>query len=152
MAAPTVTWVQVISNNAYTSIQSHNFGTVTAGSWSVAKVIRPKVATNSIQSCKWWLYDATGVRSGSADTVGTGQSWAHRVTATATYVTVSTTSPVGSATYGTEMPQSTGSGYAYSAVAYNGYGDYVYLIVKVATAAGDGAWTAWGYQLKYSYT
>ena len=151
MAAPTVTWVQVISNNAYTSIQSLNFGTVTAGSWSVQKVIRPKVATNSIQSCKWWLYDATGVRSGSADTVGTGQSWAHVITTTATYVTVSSTSPLASAGI-TEMPESTGSGYAYSAVAYGGYGDYVYLGVKVATAAGDGAWTAWGYQLKYSYT
>jgi hypothetical protein len=151
MAAPVVTWVQVISNNAYTSIQSLNFGTVTAGSWSTAKVIRPSVATNSIQSCKWWLYDALGARSGSADTVGTGQSWAHGITITGTYVTVSTTLPKASAGY-TEMPESTGSAVSYAAVSYGAYGNYVYLGVKVATAAGDGAWTAWGYQLKYSYT
>jgi len=151
MAAPTVTWVQVISNNAYSSIQSLNFGTVTAGSWSTQKVIRPKVATNSIQSCKWWLYDVLGSRSGSADTVGTGQSWAHGYAATGTYVTVSTTAPKGSAGL-TEMPESTGSAISYAAVSYGAYGNYVYLAVKVATAAGDGAWTAWGYQLKYSYT
>lgn len=50
-----------------------------------------------------------------------------------------------------EVPQSTGSGVAYSAVA-PGYGDFVLLVIKVPSAAGDGAHTAWGYQLKYSYT
>ena len=132
-----------------------NFGTITAGAWSVQQCIRPKVTTNSIQSAKWWFYDIAGVRSAASVGVGTAGSWKHFLTATGTYVTVSSTAPKGSAGISgswTEVPESTGSGYAYSAVAAAAYGDFVYFTLKIPSAAGDGAHTAWGYQLKYSYT
>ena len=153
MAAPSITWYELTgttSGPSYTSIASLNFGTITAGVWSIPQCIRPKVATNSIQSAKWWMYDTAGSRSSASVAMGTAGSFKHRLTATGTYVKPSGFSA--SNTWGTEMPESTGSGYAYSAVSGGAYGDFVYLAVYVHSAAGDGAHTAWGYQLKYSYT
>lgn len=100
-----------------------------------------------------------GVRSGVETSVGSAAGWRHYMTITGTYVTVSATGPKGSANLTAggsvkwkRMPQTTGSGVAYSAVSSGAYGDYVYYAIKVASAAGDGAHTLWGYQLKYSYT
>jgi len=153
MAAPSITWYEVTgttSSATYSTIASLNFGTVTAGAWSVVQCVRPKVATNSIQSAKWWFYDIAGTRSAASTGMGTAGGWLHHITATGTYVKPSGITP--SSSWGTEMPESTGSGYAYSAVSAGAYGDFVYLAIKVPSAAGDGAHTAWGYQLKYSYT
>ena len=153
MAAPTIAWKELTGTTTgptYTSIASLNFGTVTANAWSIPQCIRPKVSTNSIQSAKWWLYDAAGSRSAASVAMGTAGGFMHRMTVTDTYVKPS--GVTASDTWGTESPESTGSGYAYSAVSDATYGDFVYLAVKVNSAAGDGAHTAWGYQLKYSYT
>jgi len=156
VAAPSISWFRCTkSAPTYSAIDSLNFGTVTAGLWSVQQCIRPKIATNSIQSAKWWMYDSVGLRSAAAVSVGTVASWKHFMTQTGTYVTVSSTSPNGSAAVSDswdEVPETTGSGVAYSAVSAAAYGDFVYLTLKVPSAAGDGAHTAWGYQLKYSYT
>ena len=156
MAAPSISWYRCTkSGPTYSAITSLNFGTVTAGAWSVQQCIRPNVATNSIQSAKWWFYDVGAQRSGASVGVGTANSWKHFMTITGTYVTVSATAPKGSADVSgswQEVPQSTGSGVAYSAVSSGAYGAFVYFTLKVPSAAGDGAHTAWGYQLKYSYT
>ncbi len=152
MAAPAITWMELTgttSGPGYASIASLNFGTVTANAWSVVQCIRPKVATNSIQSAEWWIYDTAGLRSSASVAMGTAGGFKHRMTITSTYVKPS--GITASDTWATESPESTGSGYAYSAVA-PGYGDFVYLAVKVNSSAGDGAHTLWGYQLKYSYT
>lgn len=155
MAAPSIGWYRVRGNNTHTSIASLDFGTITAGAWGVQQCIHPKVATNSIQSAKWWLYDATGVRSGAATSVGSAEGWLHYMTVTSTYVTVTAASPKGSAgitAAWTQVPETTGSAVAYPDCSDAAYGEYVYLVLKIPTAAGDGAHTAWGYQLKYSYT
>ena len=159
MAAPSISWFRCTkSGPTYSAITSLNFGTVTAGAWSVEQCIRPKVATNSIQSAKWWFGDQEGLRSGAAVTVGSA-TWLHYMTITGTYVTVSATGPKGSANITAggsakwkSVPRTTGSGVAYSATSSGAYGDFVYFVIKVPSAAGDGAHTAWGYQLKYSYT
>ena len=157
MAAPVITWFRCTkSGPTYSAITSLNFGTITAGAWSVQQCIRAKVATNSIASAKWWMYDKTATWSGVAKSVGTAASWRHFMTVTNTYITVTSATPKGSAGLSAagwkEVPQSTGSGVAASAVAAAAYGEFTYFAIHVATAAGDGAWTAWGYQLKYSYT
>jgi hypothetical protein len=155
MAAPSISWFRCRNTSTYSAITSLNFGTVTAGAWSVQQVIRPKVAVNSIQSAKWWFYDVAGVRSAASTGMGSAAGWLHYMTATSTYVTVSATSPKGSAgitAAWTQMPETTGSGVAYADVSDAAYGEFVYLTLKVPSAAGDGAHTAWGYQLKYSYT
>jgi len=152
MAAPTITWRELTATTtgpSYASIASLSFGTVTANAWSVVQCVSPKVATNSIQSCKIWLYDVAGSRSSASVAMGTGGSFVHRMTVTGAYVKPS--GLTASATWGTESPESTGSAYSYAAVSA-AYGEYIYLAVQVNSAAGDGAHTAWGYQLKYSYT
>jgi len=156
MAAPSIAWFRCTdSAPTYSAIASLNFGTITAGAWSVQQCIRPKVTNNSIQSAEWWFYDVGAVRSAASVGVGTADDWKHFMTVTDTYVTVSATSPKGSASISgawSEVPQTTGSGHAYSAVSDAAYGDFTYFTLKVPSAAGDGATTAWGYQLKYSYT
>jgi len=153
MAAPVIVWRKLtgtVSGPSYASIASLDFGTVTAGMWSLKQCVAPKVTVNSIQSCKWWLYDVNAVRSGASEGIGTADGWLHRMTVTATYIKPSAAMP--SAGWGTESPQTTGSAYAYPAIAPGAYGRFTYLALKVASAAGDGATTSWGYQLKYSYT
>ncbi len=154
MAAPTIKWRLCggsASSVSYSSIQSLDFGTVTAGAWSQFKVVQPAVATNSIQSCKWWLSDIGAQRSSTSESVGTGAGWIHKFTFNASAPVVCSAT-VASATPGTESPESSGSAASYNAVAPAAYGDFIALFLKVASAAGDGATTAWGYQLKYSYT
>lgn len=153
MAAPSIAWYRLTGTTTgptYSAIDSLDFGTITAGAWGYVQCIVPKVTNNSIQSCKWWMYDVEAQRSGAPVSVGTAGGFTHRMTATDTYVKPSGISA--SATWGTESPESTGSGYSYPAVTINTYGDFVLLALKVASAASDGAHTAWGYQLKYSYT
>jgi hypothetical protein len=157
LAAPVITWFRCTkSGPTYSAITSLNFGTITAGAWSVQQCIRAKVATNSIQSAKWWFYDIKGVRSAASVGMGTVGGFRHFMTVTNTYVTVTSTTPKGSAGLSAagwkEVPESTGSGVAASAVAAAAYGEFTYFSIKVPSAAGDGAHTAWGYQLKYSYT
>ena len=151
MAAPTIQWFKVTGTTTaptYASIASLDYGTVTAGTFSLVQAVTPKVATNSIQSAELWMYDTAGTRSAASVAMGTAGGFVHRVTATGTYVKPSGVTP--SATWGTEMPESTGSGYAYSAVSDASYGDFIMLAVKVPSAAGDGAHTAWGYQLNWA--
>ena len=151
MAAPTIQWFKMTGTTTaptYASIASLDYGTVTAGTFSLVQSVTPKVATNSIQSAELWMYDTAGVRSAASVAMGSAGSFTHRVTATGTYVKPSGVTP--SATWGTEMPESTGSGYAYSAVSDAAYGDFIMLAVKVPSAAGDGAHTAWGYQLNWA--
>ncbi len=153
MAAPTITWRRVTGSAgaaAYASIQSLDFGTVTAGAWSYAKVIRPKVTVNSIQSCKWWLSDIGAVRSAASESVGTAAGWLHKFSFNASAPAVCSATKA-SAGFGTESPESTGSAASYPAVAPNSYGRFIALALKVASAAGDGATTAWGYQLNRIY-
>ena len=161
MAAPSISWYRVrgaIGAPTYSAIASLNFGTVTAGQWSVQQAIRPKVAVNSIQSAEWWFNDIDGIRSAAATTVGTAQGWKHFMTIYQTSSAAGAKSaggPKGSAGVSgswQEVPQSTASGVAYSATSAAAYGDVAVFTVRVPTAAGDGAHTAWGYQLKYSYT
>jgi len=154
MAAPTITWRQCTGSAgsaAYVSIQSLNFGTVTAGAWSNNMVVAPKVTVNSIQSCKWWLSDIGAQRSAASESVGTAAGWTHKFSLNASAPVVCSTTKA-SAGFGTESPESSGSAASYAAVAPNNYGNFIALALKVASAAGDGATTAWGYQLKYSYT
>ena len=154
MAAPSISWYRLTgttSGPTYSAIASLDFGTVTAGTWSSPQAVRPKVAINSIQSAKIWLYDVGAVRSAASVGIGTAGAWEQRMTVTDTYVKPSGIAAL-STGWGTESPESTGSGYAYSAVSDATYGDFIYLGLKVPSAAGDGAHTAWGYQLKYSYT
>ena len=154
MAAPTIVWRQCTgsaSSVAYASIASLNFGTVTAGAWSTVKVVAPYVTVNSIQSCKWWLSDIGAQRSATSESIGTAAGWTHVFTFSAS-APVQCSSTVASAGFGTESPESTGSAASYAAVAPAAYGQFIALALKVASAAGDGLTTAWGYQLKYSYT
>ena len=154
MAAPTIAWKQCTgsaSSVAYASIASLNFGTVTAGLWSYMKVVRPKVTVNSIQSCKWWMYDIGAQRSGASESIGTGAGWTHKFKFT-TKAPSACSATKASAGFGTESPESSGSAASYNAVSPNNYGDFVILALKVASAAGHGLTTNWGYQLKYSYT
>ena len=154
MAAPTIVWRQVTgsaSSAAYASIASLNFGTVTAGAWSYWKVVAPKVTVNSIQSCKWWLSDIGAQRSAASESVGTAAGWVHKFTMNASAPAICSATKA-SAGAGTESPESSGSAASYAAVAPAAYGQFIGLCLKVASAAGDGATTAWGYQLKYSYT
>jgi len=152
MAAPTIVWRQCTGSAAsvaYASIASLNFGTVTAGAWSYLKVVRPKVTVNSIQSCKWWLSDIGAQRSGASVSLGTGAGWVHKFKfSTAAPAACSATKA--SAVFGTESPESSGSAASYAAVAPNNYGNFIVLALKVASAAGDGATTAWGYQLNWA--
>jgi len=154
MAAPTITWRRITgsaASAAYASIQSLDFGTVTAGAWSYVKVVAPKVTVNSIQSCKWWLSDIGAQRSAVSESVGTGAGWIHKFSMNASAPVVCSETKA-SAGFGTESPESTGSAASYAAVAPAAYGQFIALCLKVASAAGDGSTTAWGYQLKYSYT
>ena len=154
MAAPTIEWRQCTGSHAsvaYVSIATLDFGTVTAGLWSHFKVVKPKVTVNSIASCKWFMGDVTATFSGSPLDIGTTGNWVHKTIFTdSTCVQCSDT--VASAGTGTASPESSGSAMSYNAVAPGAYGDFIVLSLKVASAAGDGATTAWGYQLKYSYT
>lgn len=167
MAAPSIAWYRLTKATAgtYSAITSLNFGTVTAGAWSVMRVVRPKVTVNSIQSAEWWFSDIAGVRSAASVGMGTANSWKHFMTIYGTYTAAraivgatagyTAASPKGSAGVSgsfKEVPQSTGSGVAYSATSLNAYGDVCVFTIKVPSAAGNGAHTAWGYQLKYSYT
>ena len=156
MAAPVISWYRCTkSGPTYSAITSLNFGTITAGTWGVDQAIRPKVATNSIASAKWWFYDAKATRSAASVGVGSAAGWKHYMTITGTYVTVTSTTPKGSAgitAAWNQFPETTGSAVAYSATSSGAYGDWMYVVIKVPSAAGDGATTAWGYQLKYSYT
>lgn len=148
MAAPVITWRQVTGSAgspAYASIASLNFGTVTAGAWAFVKVVRPKVTVNSIQSCKWWLSDIGAVRSGASVSIGTAAGWAHRFKFSSG-APAQTSATRGSAGFGTESPESSGSAASYPAVAPNNYGNFIALALKVASAAGDGATTAWGFE------
>jgi len=154
MAAPTIVWRQITGSAAapaYASLASLDFGTVTAGAWSHIKVVAPKVTVNSIQSCEWWLSDIGAQRSAVSESIGTGAGWTHKYSLNASAPVVCSDT-VGSAGFGTEFPESTASGVSYAAVAPGAYGQFMAIEVKVASAAGDGATTAWGYQLKYSYT
>lgn len=149
MAAPTIVWRQCTGSAgsvAYASIASLNFGTVTAGLYSLCKVVRPKVTVNSIQSCKWWLSDIGAQRSGASESIGTSAGWVHRYDFSTGAPTVCSATK-GSATFGHESAESSGSAASYAAVAPNNYGNFIALCLKVASAAGDGATTAWGYQL-----
>lgn len=153
MAAPSIAWYRLSGTTSaptYSAITSLNFGTVTAGMWSKAQCVRPKISTNSITSAKWWLYDVAASRSSASVGIGTAGGWIHRMDITQTYVKASTLAV--SAAWGHESPQSTTSALSYSSVAPAAYGDFVYFAVRPASAAGDGAHTAWGYQLKYSYS
>ncbi len=154
MAAPTIEW-RLCGGSAssvnYSSIASLDFGTVTAGCWSQGKVVQPKVTVNSIQSCKWWLSDIGAQRSAVSESVGTGAGWIHKFSLNASAPVVCSAT-VMSAGFGTESAESSGSGASYAAVSPGNYGQFIALALKVASAAGDGATTAWGYQLKYSYT
>ncbi len=154
MAAPVITWRQCTGSAAsvaYASLASLNFGTVTAGAWGYIKVVRPKVTVNSIQSCKWWMSDIGAQRSGASESIGTGAGWTHKYDFS-TGAPKACSATKASAGFGHESPESSGSAASYNAVAPNNYGDYIALALKVASAAGDGATTAWGYQMKYSYT
>jgi hypothetical protein len=155
MAAPTITWRRVTGSAgaaAYASIQSLDFGTVTAGAYSYWKVVRPKVTVNSIQSCKWWLSDIGATRSAASESIGTAAGWYHGFTLNASAPAICSATKASAGLNGTESPESSGSAASYAAVAPNNYGNFIGLCLKVASAAGDGATTAWGYQLKYSYT
>lgn len=154
MAAPTITWRRVTGSAAaaaYTSILSLDFGTVTAGAWSYWKVVAPKITVNSIQSCKWWLSDIGAQRSSTSEAIGTNAGWIHKFTLNTSAPAVCSETKA-SAGAGTESPESSGSAASYDSVSPNNYGQFIALCLKVASAAGDGATTAWGYQLKYSYT
>jgi hypothetical protein len=149
MVAPTITWRQVTGSAgapAYASIASLNFGTVTAGTYSYCKVVRPKVTVNSIQSCKWWLSDIGAQRSGASESIGTAAGWVHKYDFSTGAPKVCSATK-GSAGFGHESPESSGSAASFNAVSPNSYGDFIALCLKVASAAGDGATTAWGYQL-----
>jgi hypothetical protein len=106
---------------------------------------------NSIQSCKWWLNDIGASRSGASESLGTAAGWTHKFAFTST-APAACSATKASAGFGTESPESSGSAASYPAVAPNNYGEFIILALKVASAAGDGATTAWGYQMKYSYT
>ncbi len=154
MAAPVIEW-RLCGGSAssvnYSSIASLDFGTVTAGAWSNGKVVAPKVTVNSIQSCKWWLSDIGAQRSSASESIGTGAGWLHKFSLNAS-APVMCSATKASAGFGTESPESSGSAASYAAVAPNNYGQFIALALKVASAAGDGSTTAWGYQLKFSYT
>jgi len=155
MAAPTIVWRRVTGSAgsaAYASIASLDFGTVTAGAYSYWKVVRPKVTVNSIQSCKWWMSDSVGVRSAAAASVGAAAGWYHGYTLNASAPAVCKATKASAGGDGTVSPITTGAAQSYAAVAPNSYGQFIALCLKVASAAGDGATTDWGYQLKYSYT
>jgi len=147
MAAPTITWRSCAGSAgsvAYSSILSLDFGTVTAGAYSNWKVVRPKVTVNSIQSCKWWLSDTAAVRSGAAASIGTANDWYHGYTMNASAPAVCSATKATAAARGAASPETSGSAASYAAVAPNSYGQFIGLCLKVASAAGDGATTAWG--------
>lgn len=153
MAAPVIEWRRVTgsaASAAYASIQSLDFGTVTANAWSYFKVVRPKVTVNSIQSCKWWLSDIGAQRSAASESVGTGAGWVHKFTLNSSAPAVCSSTKA-SAGAGTESPESSGSAASYASVSPNNYGDFIALALKVGAAAGDGATTAWGYQLVWAF-
>jgi len=154
MAAPTVVWRQVTgsaASPAYASLASLDFGTVTAGAWSHVKVVTPKVTVNSIQSCIWWMNDVGATRSAVSEGVGSASGWTHKYSVNASAPVVCSDT-VASAGFGATFPETTGSGVSYAAIAPDNYGSFVAIAIKVASAAGDGLTTAFGYQLKYSYT
>ncbi|MFH1328632.1 MAG: hypothetical protein ABIH76_07330 [Candidatus Bathyarchaeota archaeon] len=155
MAAPVITW-RLVGGSAgapsYTSILSLDFGTVTAGAYSNWKVVRPKITVNSIQSCKWWMSDSVAANAGSAESIGAAKGWYHGYTLNASAPAICEATKASAGGDGTVSPITTGAAQSYAAVAPNSYGQFIGLNLKVASAARDGATTAWGYQLKYSYT
>lgn len=156
MAAPTITWRKCTGSAGsvtYTSILSLDFGTVTAGAYSNWMVVRAKVTVNSIQSCKWWLSDTAAVRSAAPASIGTADGWYHGYTLNASAPAICATLKASNTGKGAESVEtSAGGGVSLTAVAPNSYGQFIGLCLKVASAAGDGATTDWGYQLAYSYT
>lgn len=156
MAAPTITWRKCTGSAGsvtYASILSLDFGTVTAGAYSNWMVVRAKVTVNSIQSCKWWLSDTAAVRSAAPASIGTADGWYHGYTLNASAPAICATLKASNTGKGAESVEtSAGGGVSLTAVAPNSYGQFIGLCLKVASAAGDGATTDWGYQLAYSYT
>jgi hypothetical protein len=162
MAVPTVTWRKHESSSDTTGseISTLNYSTVDAGSWSSAQCVRAHLSassTTTVSSVRFWLYDQTAKITSTNTTLKDGSKpWSF----VGTHQAALSSKNFGlcSADYGTLMPYfddggtySLGSGYALPTVTTPGYTDYVWVGAKPNVSASSGWYSAFGYQLGYSY-
>lgn len=159
MATPTVTWRShsSASDSTGSALTTLSFATVDAGSWSSAKCIRAYLSassTTTVSSVRWWMYDQTARLTAQNITLRDGtKPWSF----VGTHQAALSSKNFGlcSAGYGQVVPYfpdtTLGGGYSLPTVTTPGYTDYIWVGAKPNVSAASGWYSAFGFQLGYSY-